>query len=162
MKRAMTLLEVLLALVLLATLVVATTSWTTLAATVAAHIDQTLARDASAEALLRLIHDELVVGDFTENKSEKDQPRILIDETDGSLVLHSRALSRITENRFGFDLVHQTVSMSEHIPGIRSRQRVLVSDVANASWILDDDTQSLDVTLTMSSGQVFSRRYALP
>jgi len=160
MKRGMTLLEVLLALTLLASLVVATTSWTTMAATLGSRLEATLEQESSAQAFLRLIHDDIAAGDLVA-KEESGKSRVRIDEADGSLVIEARTQGRAVERRFTFDENESVISLREQQPGSPIR-RSAVCAARDAVWMIDDELGALMVTLTLKDGTVVSRRYVLP
>jgi len=161
MKRGMTLLEVLLALALLASLVIASTSWTTLAATIGTRLERTLNTEASAEALLRLIHDAIAGGDSTQD-SESEAPRVRIDEASGALLIDARADGLATEIRLEFDASRSVVAMHSGWRNERAPRDVILCAAKDATWVIDVELQELFVTLTLEDESVHSRRYVLP
>jgi prepilin-type N-terminal cleavage/methylation domain-containing protein len=161
MRRGLTLLEVLLALALLASLVVGLSSWTTLAARFAAGTEHALQQESAAEALLRLVHDELMVGDFVGERDD-ERPRAAVDASDGALVVRSRAGGGEVQRRFAFNETTSSITLHTEPPQQGEREQVVLTDVADASWSIDQEARTLTVALTMSGGDVYKRRVALP
>jgi prepilin-type N-terminal cleavage/methylation domain-containing protein len=67
MKHGMTLIEIVLALALLAALGAGLSVWINMTSTLAAQSRHTLDWHQSAEAVMRLVADDLLIGDFTES-----------------------------------------------------------------------------------------------
>lgn len=152
MKHGMTLLEVLLALALLASLVVATTSWTTMAATFGTRLDSALDHEASAEAFLRLVHDSIAAGDIEHDDDADEQPRIFIDEAEGALVVHTRSEGEECSFRFTHDSQRNELALNEE---------GLLDDVVAATWLINEEQHVLTIEIVIGD-RTFERRYVLP
>jgi hypothetical protein len=149
----MTLLELLLAFALLALLVVATTSWTTMAARFGTKIEGSLARESSAESFLRFVHDSIITGDFGGDEESDEQPRVSINHADGSLAIRTRTRGAECVIRFAHDAREKRLTANE---------QVLLDGLTDAEWTIDDEQRTLTIRLVLHDDSTATRRLALP
>jgi hypothetical protein len=163
----LTMIETLLALSLLAAILVASGSWVALAGRAGLQTVEPIRREMAAQAVLNLIHDDLVSGDFDvkpERTNRDDRaPRVRVQEGDGGLSLE-------IDGRTGVHIYHLDSRNQRLERTWRDRtateRRALLSGVSEFTINLDDEHRVLDVTLTLaaSNGQsplTLARRYRL-
>ncbi len=172
MRRALTMIEVLVALGLLSALVLTLTSWiqtTARAGTLAEPVRWRVA----AEAVLQLIHDDLKTGDFlTEQQRRRNrQPRVMVEN--GSLRIDTRASSSgggaipgggggPTVHHYALDAFTGELTRTNGPKLGRKTTRLLLGKVD--AWLCAQDEQRtmLTVIITSDAGQSIQRSYLLP
>lgn len=166
MRRGLAMIEVLVALGLLGALVFTLTSWiqtTARASTLAEPVRWRVA----AEAVLQLIHDDLMTGDFlTEQQRRKSRhPRVLVEN--GSLRIRTRAVQGGDEtgptiHRYEFDAITDELGRTNEPKRGRHTTRLLLDDVRNWNCQIDEERTMLTVSITSGAGQSIQRSYLLP
>lgn len=158
MRRALTMIEMLLALSLLTGVMLAVAGWTRVSASLAVDATGPAQRDASVEAVFRLIQDDLLVGDMASN---------------GAVDIDGQALKIVTRRRGAHSLMGPVThryrvdpgrkQLTQQMSGLGSRvtRRVLLHDIRRCRWELDDTGTVLDVTLVATDGREWSRRFRL-
>ena len=162
MKRGLTMVELLLALSLLAVLMVAVASWTRIAAQASAKAAQPTRWRTAAERTLELIQADLLIGDF------EDDPRTpRIEVASGQLKIRTRQVSAdgfggSVTHRYVFNTPDHELRLEERASGGRQHSRLLLNDVSDWQCMIEEEEQILSVTITARDGREHARRYALP
>ncbi|MCK4872013.1 MAG: hypothetical protein KAS72_04735 [Phycisphaerales bacterium] len=118
--RAMTLLELLVALTLLSGVTLAATTWTTFSLRSGAEIGRRVRWEQGAAAVLELIHDDVAAGDLLMTDRISVQRRVLL--------LHTRAGAGTTVRCY--ELHHGCLILTERSPtGARLRRSIILGDV---------------------------------
>lgn len=163
-RRGLTMIEVLVALGLLSALVFTLTSWiqtTARASTLAEPVRWRVA----AEAVLQLIHDDLMTGDFLSEQPRRRNrhPRVMVE--DGSLHIVTRASSGgggTTVHHYALDAFTGELTRT-HGPKLgRHTTRLLLDDVRNWNCRIDEERTMLTVSITSGAGPSIQRSYLLP
>lgn len=171
-RRGLTMIEMLLALVLLALMVVAATGWTTISGRLGAAAIEPLRQEAAVERTFSLIQDDLVSGDFTPPSADaardpKSRARVRIN--DGSLEIDTRVgNSRI----YRFDRATLRIDCVERSRDHQVTRRIMCN-VADFQCSIDEPQEWFEVTIALGSDPVnptdspahsrrFLRRYRLP
>ncbi len=165
-RRGLTMIEVLVALGLLSALMLTVTSWiqTTVRASTLA---EPMRWRVAAEAVLRLIHDDLMTGDFEaeQQRRRNRQPRVMVEN--GSLRIVTRASSSgggggETVHHYALDAFTGELTRT-HGPKLgRKTTRLLLGKVD--AWLCAQDEQRtvLTVSITSDAGQSIQRSFLLP
>lgn len=167
--RGITLVELLLALGLLTGIILATTSWIQITAATSTHIIKPLRWQQSATAVLQLIHDDLMTGEFP------------IDESlPINIELRANTLSVIknsTTNKYEGSskrrntrvqkVAYQLDAWSHQLSRIVQKQdttneRLILTSVGEMECEVDEELGILTVSLLSSGGDEVQREYRLP
>lgn len=153
MRRAMTLLEVLLSLALLGGIAIACASWIATAARGTETTAERLRWRSAADATLTLIGNQLAIGDFKpEQQARFEPPRVRASNS--SLEIDTRLNGRVATAAIELRDNRLTLTADD--------ERLLLADVATFEAELDEETQILTVTLRSTTGDERARRYTLP
>ena len=157
MKRGLTMIELLMALSLLAVLMVAVASWTQIAARASARAAQPTRWQTVAEATLELIGTDLLVGDFEPNPR---RPRVVV--YDQRLEIRTRQGSSgdnhgSVTHRYIFNPPDHELRLEE-----RAVHRILLDRVDDWRCTVDEEEQVLTVTIIARHGYQVTRSYLLP
>ena len=166
MRRGLTMIEVLVALGLLSALIFTLTSWIQTTARASSLAEPGRWRVA-AEAVLQLIHDDLMTGDFlTEQPSRRNQqPRVMVEN--GSLRIDTRALisgggGGPTVHHYALDAFTGEFTRT-HGPKLgRKTTRLLLDKVDTWHCAQNEERTMLTVSITSDAGQSIQRSYPLP
>ena len=146
-RRAMTLLETVLALALLASLAAAALAWSSAAVHSADRVADHVALDSATSSLTRLISDELMsVIDLGETRIDP-----LVISADGTtLTLRCRDVVSGGEAtvRYTFDRRSGVLSRESSRQVGLPRKRLLLTELADVSFAIDDIDDVLRITLT--------------
>ncbi len=160
----LTMIEVLVALGLLSALMLTVTSWiqTTVRASTLA---EPMRWRVAAEAVLQLIHDDLMTGDFEAEQERNQQSRVMVEN--GSLRIRTRAVQGGDEtgptiHRYELDTLTSELGRTNEPKRGRHTTRLLLDDVASFNCRLDEERTILTVSITSGSGQSIQRSYLLP
>ena len=166
MRRGLTMIEVLVALGLLSALVLTLTSWIQTTAR-ASTLAEPLRWRVAAEAVLQLIHDDLMTGDFlTEQQRRRNrQPRVMVEN--GSLRIRTRAVqggdeTGPTVHRYELDALTSELGRTNEPKRGRRTARLLLDDVDSFNCRIDEERTILTVSITFGAGQSIRRSYLLP
>ena len=166
MRRGLTMIEVLVALGLLSTLMLTVTSWiqTTVRASTLA---EPMRWGVAAEAVLQLIHDDLMTGDFEaeQQRRRSRQPRVMVEN--GSLRIRTRTVQGGDEtgptiHRYKRDTLTTELGRTNEPKRGRHTTRLLLDDVASFNCRIDEQRTILTVSITSDSSQSIQRSYLLP
>ena len=157
MKRGLTMIELLMALGLLAVLMVAVASWTQIAARASARAAQPTRWLTAAEATLELIGIDLLIGDFEPNPR---RPRVVVG--DHRLQIRTRRSS--SDDSHGSVTHRYVFNAADHELRVEKRavDRILLDRVDGWRCTIDDQEQVLTVTSTARHGNRVTRSYLLP
>ena len=166
MRRGLTMIEVLVALGLLSALVLTLTSWIQTTARAAA-LAEPVRWHVAAEAVLQLIHDDLMTGDFLteQQKRRRRQPRVMVEN--GSLRIDTRASSSgggggPTFHHYALDAFTGELTRT-HGPKLgRKTTRLLLDKVTTWLCAQDEERTMLTVSITSGAGRSIQRSYLLP
>jgi prepilin-type N-terminal cleavage/methylation domain-containing protein len=160
-RRGLTMVEMLMALLLLSAIVMANASWTSIAGRLGAHADW--AAQAVIEQVFARIHDDLVTGDFGpphphSHSREKDRFRVRVQ--DGTLEIDTRA-GHTSIYRFD-PLAHVLERVTRGGQALPPRR--LMGDIDSFACSIDDEKRPLVVTLEVRTPAAasYTRRFALP
>ncbi len=164
--RALTLIETLLTLALLAAIVAASASWTALAGRFGSQAVEPMRREAVADAAFTRIYDDLATGDFDERVSSRKDGGANTHERvrvkDGELEIDGRA--GVTHT-YRLDRASGRLERIERT-GSSSRTRILIVDVVEFTCVLDAERQALDVSIELATDDgpstILTRRYRVP
>ena len=166
MRRGLTMIEVLVALGLLSALVLTLTSWIQTTARAAA-LAEPVRWSVAAEAVLQLIHDDLMTGDIlTEQQRRRSRhPRVTIEN--GSLRIRTRAVQGgdeigATVHRYELDARTRELGRSNEPKRGRHTTRLLLDHVRNWNCQIDEERTVLTVIITSDAGQSIQRSFLLP
>ena len=166
MRRGLTMIEVLVALGLLSALMLTVTSWiqTTVRASTLA---EPMRWRVAAEAVLQLIHDDLMTGDFLSEQQRRRnrQPRVMVEN--GSLRIRTRAVqvgdeTGPTIHRYELDTITDELGRTNEPKRGRHMTRLLLDDVDSFNCRIDEERTILTVNITSGAGQSIRRSYLLP
>ncbi len=159
-RRAMTMIELLLALSLLSGFMAAVISWTQIAGNAGSRLTQSLIERNVAQTVLQLIHDDLVTGDFAKPDPRTEaRPRVRVRQNTLTIETRSPSIGPIThEYRFG--LIAQNLSRFERSESGRI-EHPLLTGIAQFDCELYEETKELSVTLAIGNGPTLTRRYSL-
>lgn len=173
--RGLTLIELLATVALLSSIVVAATSWIQIASAAGADALQAARWRNAANAVLALIHDDLVSGDFNStdpgHRKDRKEPNQQEHEAhcrviDGALVIATRGAQGIeSAHRYRRDPMENRLERITAGASGRSEpemRRPLLGDVESFNARTTEDTSRLDVTITSSAGVRVTRSYRLP
>lgn len=173
MNRGLTLIELLVALALLSSVALAAVAWTQTALRTGAASAERIHWETAARAALALVADELACGDSPAD----EQPRVAVEGT--AIAIRGRGLADQERYQWWvmvFDPRAATVSLASRVadgrgvapaapPNPHERgdgARLLLRDVANATWTFDDGTRVLTIQLESTTGQIMSRSFRAP
>lgn len=158
-RRGLTMVELLLALALLAGLMVAVASWTQIAGLSGSELARPMRWRVAAEAVLQLIHDDLVTGDFADEEAASS-PRVRV--ADDALSIDSREAS-IGPVVCQYVLDTYSGRLLRRLPGSGHRSdRVLIDEVTRFACEIDEEQTELHIEIASRDGDAVSRRYLLP
>jgi prepilin-type N-terminal cleavage/methylation domain-containing protein len=159
-KRGMTMVELLLALVLLAGLMVAAASWTQIAGTTGASVVHATRWRQAAETVLQLIHDDLATGDFAKGSTSSGSPRAQL--VSGALIVRTRGVVvGPVEHEYRLDsFTGRMVLVERHGDG--RKERLLLDQVLAFTCTIIEKQTGLQVVIICEDGTAVDRRYELP
>jgi len=164
-NRALTIVELLLALALLSVLTVAGVSWARLALRAGFDTADTLAWESAAHATLDLISDDLTTGDIA-LQGAAGGPRVEVTPTE--LRIRARLAASGSEplvRIYRLDPESQTLDRIEVGGAGRAdrslRGRLLLGNIRTFGRTIDPDFRTLTVTITNVAGRTESRTYFL-
>jgi len=164
MNRGMTLVELLVALSLLGTLMLAMVSWTRLSVVVSEDVTTRARWESAADEVLQHIQDDILTGDFP---ASEDAPRVKVDA--GKLALRARRLSGSgggVLREYAFDPGKAQLAVREKDPtagrAVSPQPILLLGSVASWSCQIDESGKHLEVELRSQAGVRRARRYAIP
>jgi len=164
MRRGLTMLELLVAVSLLAMLMLGVASWIQVTARAGARGADPGRWRGAAQAVLQLIHDDLVTGDL--GAAEREKPVEIVDRV---LVVRTRV--RVSDDtvgpiahRYKFDTSSNTLKLEQRLANGRRTTRPLLDDVGEWKCSIDDQRTALTVTIVRrdSDTGAVERRYQLP
>lgn len=165
--RALTLIETLLTLALLAAIVAASASWTALAGRFGSQAVEPMRREAVADAAFTRIYDDLATGDFDERRaaSRKDSAANAPERVrlkDAALEIDGRAgVSHV----YRLERASRRLERIERTPS-GNRTRILIEDVVEFTCALDEERHVLDVSIELATDDgpstILTRRYRVP
>ncbi len=168
MRRGLTMLELLLALSLLSAIMLATASWTQVAARASADAIYPVRWRAAAEAVLQLIHDDLVTGDFTDTQRGRRNQNARVEVVDGAIRIRTRAVGNTGDvtglaiHRYAFDAFSGQLQLDQRTVTGERYTRPLLDHVQEWQCVIDEEQNLLTVTITSSEESVIARSYILP
>ncbi len=160
--------ELLLALSLLTAILLATASWTQVAARASADTTYPVRWRAAAEAVLQLIHDDLVTGDFTDTQRGRRDQNARVAVVDGALRIRTRAVGHTVDvtgraiHRYAFDAFSGQLRLDQRTVTGTRYARPLLDHVQEWQCVIDEEQKLLTVTITFSEESVIERSYILP
>lgn len=165
-RRGLTMVEILVALGLLSALMLTVTSWIQTTARASALAEPMRWRIA-AQAVLQLIHDDLMTGDFEagQQRRRSRQPRVMVESD--SLRIDTRTgqageETGPTTHHYELDTFSDELAMTSEPKRARHTTRLLLDDVDRFTYHIDEERTMLTVSITSSSDQSIRRSYLLP
>ncbi|MHC4414372.1 MAG: prepilin-type N-terminal cleavage/methylation domain-containing protein [Planctomycetota bacterium] len=162
MKRGLTMIELLLALSLLSVLMLAVATWSQVTTRAGASAAEPVRWRAAAEAVLELIHDDLVTGDFGPPASRRP-----VELIDGVLQIPTRpapssGLVGPVVHRYGFNASSGELQLEQRAASGRRRTRLLLDRLEDFQCAIEDRRAILTVTITFGEELEVGRSYLLP
>ena len=166
MRRGLTMIEVLVALGLLSALVLTLTSWIQTTARAGALAEPVRWRVA-AEAVLQLIHDDLMTGDFLTEQQRRRSRHPRVTAENGSLHIRTRAVqggdeTGTTIHRYELDTRTSELGRTNEPKRGRHTTRLLLDDVGSFNCRIDEERTMLTVSISSGANQSIQRSYLLP
>ncbi len=165
-RRGLTMIEVLVALGLLSAIMLTVISWIQTTAR-ASTLAEPMRWRVAAQAVLQLIHDDLMTGNFEveQRRRRSRQPRVMTE--DDSLRIHTRAVQAGDEtgptiHRYELDAFSDELGRMNEPKHGRPTTRLLLDDVGSFNCRIDEEHTMLIVSITSGSGQSLQRSYLLP
>lgn len=155
-RRGLTLIEMLLALTLLAAIAGVTAAWTKTATQLASSAVEPARLRSAAQAVLEIIHDDLKTGDFVTHDSVER-----VTCKDGSLRIQTRDRGSVTVHTYRLKPQTETLELLKG-DSSNSASIVLVGSATRFDCEIDAARTVLTVAITMKDGAILARRYALP
>ncbi len=168
MRRGLTMLELLLALSLLSAILLATASWTQVAARASADATYPVRWQAAAEAVFQLIHDDLVTGDFPDTQRGRSIQNARVAVVNGALRIRTRAVGHTGDvtgraiHRYAFDALSRQLRLDQRTATGGRSSRPLLDRVQEWQCLVDEEQNLLTVTITSTEESVIARSYLLP
>lgn len=163
MKRGLTMVELLLALILLSAVMTGAATWMQLAARSAASSAQSCRAANTAQAAMRLVQLDLTQGDFQlAGHAESSPPRVQCELH--NLKIKTRALAGgPATHEFRFDEGNGELTLIEHVPSTSHARepRVLLRHVQAFDCRLESDVRELSVSLLVKDTQAVSLKWRL-
>jgi prepilin-type N-terminal cleavage/methylation domain-containing protein len=174
-RRGMTLVETLVAIAITSALATAVFAWTTTAARVAHEVSARASRDATAEAVLRSISDDLLSRDVEPTNRAAGRRPVIVEG--GVLTVRTRsslaggsngpagnaaASSGPVVRRYGITEGTGELRVQDTRPDGSQGESVLARDVTLWRVSLDARGESLEVEIAVSDGAPLSRRFTVP
>lgn len=159
MRRALTMIELLLALCLLSAVLLAAGSWVHICSRTASAAAEPLKWESAAGAVLEQVQDDLLIGDY-----DKSGARVELDG--GVLQVRTRATAAgdilgTVIHRYRFEPSARELRLEERDYNGSQRSRRLMSDVAGWEVDIDDESRQLTITMTSSNERTTTRSYRL-
>lgn len=163
-SRAMTLIELLVSLALLAVISVTAASWMTMMLRTQSTTSADVAWDRSASAVLDLIERDLFVVDRLDVGGRGNTPRVEV--ADGDLRIRTRDHGSVGVVEYSFDQREQQVTRSPIGSESRRSEPPLLGDVEGCSIVIEEQSELaplpiLRVRLERSDGQGLERTYTI-
>ena len=165
-RHGLTMIEVLVALGLLSALVLTLTSWIQTTARAGA-LAEPMRWRVAAEAVLQLIHDDLMTGDFQSEQPRRRsrQPRVMVEN--GSLRIDTRASvsgggGGPTVHHYALNAFTGELTRTHGAKLGRKATRLLLDKVDTWLCAQDEERTMLTVIITSDAGQSVQRSYLLP
>lgn len=167
MRRGLTMVELLLALSLLTGIMVAIASWTQVTARASTAVAGPLHWRSAARAVLQLIHDDLVSGDFGEPKGRRPNQKARVEVVGDVLRIRTRLVglrdhAGPVAHEYRFEASSGEVRLGQRSGQGRSSTRLLLDQVHAWQATFDDENRVLTVTITSTGGTTAKRSYILP
>ncbi len=167
MRRGLTMVELLLAVSLLTPITLAIAAWTQVAARASASAAEPMRWQAAASAVLQLIHDDLIIGDFAEGPTDRSSQQSHVEVVDGALHIRTRTVgSEViigpSLHRYILDAFSGQLRLGQQTLDGKLSTRPLLDRVQEWQCIIDEEQDLLIATITSRDGSVVTRSYLLP
>ena len=166
MRRGLTMLELLVAVGLLSALLLATASWTRVAARSSTSTAEPMRWRVAAEAVLSLIHDDLATGDFANvgRRGRNQAPRVEV--TYGTLRINTRSVAPgdvigSVTNRYTLDSFSGELQLDQRTRLGRRSARLLLDGVSKWKCELDEEKDILTISIVSNDATGVGRSYLL-
>lgn len=165
MRRAMTLIEMLLSLALLTSMVVAATAWVQLASRSGTVAVGPIRWRMAADAFYQFLVDDLRTGDFMTRSGEKrraprELPQVRLENGELTVTTRFSGIGALA-HRYRFNDLDHVLIVEQRLASGEVRQRPLLFEVDEFTCILDEERGFLDVLVVSSDGQELSRKFLL-
>lgn len=162
-SRAMTLVELLVALGLLSVVALGASSWIATTAQAQRTVGERVRFETAAQAVLERIYEDAMSGDV---QPDEERERVVIENE--SLVIQTRLVGGQTTRTYSYNERDETVTV-QITSAQRTRMRSLLGDVASFECAIESSDHSdngndrvLTVTITSRSGRQLRREIRLP
>ena len=144
-RRAMTLVELLVAIALLTAVVAATASWLQITSRTATVAAASTRFEAAADAVFRLIEEDIAVGDFDKPprrqrrvpRNPRDSRNDKVATADGVLQIQTRSVRGPVVHRYVVSQYDHQLYVTERTPGGASSRRLLLDNVSEVHFGID-------------------------
>lgn len=167
MKRGLTMIELLVSLSIFSGVMLGVVSWIQ-TSTRTSSLVEPLRWQIAAEAVLQLIHDDLVIGDFpTDRKRRRRNTPSQVTVSDNVLEIRTRSHAQgqsasPATHRYLIDRLAGTLQRKAQYSRGRRDTRLLLDNVSQWLCTINDEAQTLRVTIISKNNQTLSRSYRLP
>lgn len=167
MKRGLTMIELLVSLSIFSGVMLGVVSWIE-TSTRTSSLVEPLRWQVAAEAVLQLIHDDLIIGDFPtdrERRRRNTPPQVTVSNNVLEIQTRSQAPGQSASSathRYSIDRLAGTLMRSAQYPRGRRDKRLLLDNVSQWSCTINDEAQTLRVSITSENNQITIRSYRLP
>jgi hypothetical protein len=158
-RRALTMIELLLALGLLSMLMAGLGWWVQSAARSSVSFGAPARWQVGAESTLQLIHDDIACGDFSIQDKDREAPsRVVL--VDGALLIETRNEGEAI-HRYSIDPSRDRITLNINAHN-HEQDRVLLERVEGFEPTFDAESGTLTITIVSIDGDSAKRRYLLP
>lgn len=160
-RRALTMIELLLALGLLSMVIAAVTSWTQSMARATATLAEPARWHTAAEAVLDLFHDDMMSGDFERKKSRYEPGKPRVETSSNQLEINTRS-GGVSHHSYRRDPIRRQLLLVQTDHAGRQQTRLLLDQVGGWECMIDQIKEILTVSIQSIGGQTVTRSFALP
>lgn len=162
MRRALTMIEMLLSLSLLSLLMLAVAAWTQTTARASVAYTEPQRWQLAAQAVLQLVHDDLVTGDYQRRQASGAQENARVKIESSTLSITTRDAGREIVRDYKFDPMRRQLELTcTHGQGLQ-RIRLVLTQVDQWQPVIDEDQHVLSVAIKPLVGEPVARSYLLP
>lgn len=167
MKRGLTIIELLISLGIFSGVMLGVSSWIQVTTRTNSLVEP-VKWQRSAEAVLQLIHDDISSGDFQLNSKRNNRNKNpKVEANDNVLEIKTRSHAQGQQaspsiHRYSLDKFTNTLIRKAEYPRGRHDNRLLIGNVSDWLCIVNDDAQTLSVTILSENNHKITRSYRLP
>ena len=167
MKRGLTMIELLVSLGIFSGVMLGVVSWIQ-TTTRTSSLVEPMRWLIAAEAVLQLIHDDLIIGDFPtdrERHRRNTPPQVRVSDNVLEIRTRSQAQGQSASSathRYSIDRLAGTLQRKAQYPRGMRDNRLLLDNVREWLCTINDEAQTLSVSIISENNQIITRSYRLP